>query len=228
MTKPSTIPLFPLPLVVFPGEPRFLHIFEPRYQALLQDTLDKQAEGQFYAFGIVFQNSEGLVTVGTAVEVEQVLKTYPEGPSDILIRGHQRFKIDQVHQVELYKTADISWVEDTQPDWNEELATEAYQLHRTLTHLVLGEFASDTAYSGKESLSFTIAQSSGLNPEAMHNLLEVRSENERLLMLIEYLKNLLPELQRTEALKAGVRENWNIQKFTQMDPPLPTDPDDFL
>jgi Lon protease-like protein len=209
MTKPSTIPLFPLPLVVFPGEPRFLHIFEPRYQALLQDTLDKQAEGQFYAFGIVFQNSEGLVTVGTAVEVEQVLKTYPEGPSDILIRGHQRFKIDQVHQVELYKTADISWVEDTQPDWNEELATEAYQLHRTLTHLVLGEFASDTAYSG-------------------NNLLEVRSENERLLMLIEYLKNLLPELQRTEALKAGVRENWNIQKFTQMDPPLPTDPDDFL
>ncbi|HYG78959.1 MAG TPA: LON peptidase substrate-binding domain-containing protein, partial [Pyrinomonadaceae bacterium] len=32
------LPLFPLPVVLFPGVPLPLHIFEPRYQRMLSDV----------------------------------------------------------------------------------------------------------------------------------------------------------------------------------------------
>src|SRR3989449_1162245 len=36
---PRELPIFPLPIVLFPGAPQPLHIFEPRYRQLLQDCL---------------------------------------------------------------------------------------------------------------------------------------------------------------------------------------------
>ena len=36
---PRDLPIFPLPLVLFPGAVQPLHIFEPRYRRLLADSL---------------------------------------------------------------------------------------------------------------------------------------------------------------------------------------------
>ena len=48
----QTIPLFPLPLVVFPGQALPFHIFEPRYREMLADVREAQGQGEVVPIGI--------------------------------------------------------------------------------------------------------------------------------------------------------------------------------
>ena len=61
------IGLFPLGLVVLPTEQVPLHIFEPRYQELIGESLE-----QGTSFGIVYADDAGLREVGTLASVSEV------------------------------------------------------------------------------------------------------------------------------------------------------------
>ena len=219
MTKPTTLPIFPLPLVVCPGEPKPLHIFEARYRALIKDITKKQDRQEFSEFGIIHAtDSTGLASVGTSVRIERIMKQYDEGQSDILVRGESRFNLQKLIQNgDSYDFGEVTWFDDHKNDWDEALASEAYQYHRTLTELVLGETPSDDTYSGKESLSFAIAQSSGLDVDVLLDLIRMRDENERLQLLNRYFQQIIPAIQKAEAIKAGIQENWTIQHFINED-----------
>jgi Lon protease-like protein len=91
----SLIPLFPLPLVLFPGAPLPLHIFEPRYRQMLSDCLAADSR-----FGIVFR-PEGLAEkelepgrVGCIAEVDDA-HTLPDGRSNIVVHGVRRFSLQR-------------------------------------------------------------------------------------------------------------------------------------
>jgi Lon protease-like protein len=90
------IPLFPLPLVLFPGAPLPLHVFEPRYRRLLADCV--AGDGRF---GIVFR-PEGVPErelppghVGCVARVESS-EALPDGRSNILVVGERRFAIERM------------------------------------------------------------------------------------------------------------------------------------
>ena len=91
----SLLPLFPLPLVLFPGAPLPLHIFEPRYRQMLSDCLAGDSR-----FGIVFR-PEGLAEteleagrVGCIAEVDDA-HTLPDGRSNIVVHGVRRFSLQR-------------------------------------------------------------------------------------------------------------------------------------
>src|SRR6266700_1866333 len=76
------LPLFPLELVLLPGVPVPLHIFEPRYKEMIKECLDQKT-----VFGIVRSKDdkdEGFATIGCTAELLNVLKTYPDGRMNIL------------------------------------------------------------------------------------------------------------------------------------------------
>jgi len=73
------LPLFPLDLVLLPGVPLPLHIFEPRYKEMIKECMDQKQ-----AFGIVRAKEEGFANIGCTAEVMNVLKTYPDGRMNIL------------------------------------------------------------------------------------------------------------------------------------------------
>ncbi|MEO8514019.1 MAG: LON peptidase substrate-binding domain-containing protein [Ignavibacteria bacterium] len=88
----ENIPLFPLGIVVLPGETRFLHIFEERYKNLFEDI--EKSDG---LFGIPFIRSGSIDGTGSYVKIEKVLSRYPSGELDIAVKG-----IDIFSTVEYY------------------------------------------------------------------------------------------------------------------------------
>ena len=89
----DSLPLFPLPLVLFPGTAIPLHIFEPRYRILLADCMETDKR-----FGIV-RLPDGVaeleIAPGTVGCVAEVLnnETLPDGRSEIIVRGIERFAL---------------------------------------------------------------------------------------------------------------------------------------
>ena len=90
------LPLFPLPLVLFPGVPLPLHIFEPRYQQLLADTLEGDRR-----FGIVFhpegRPEQALPTghVGCVARIHNT-EALDDGRSNIIVVGEERFALERL------------------------------------------------------------------------------------------------------------------------------------
>jgi Lon protease-like protein len=88
------LPLFPLHLVLFPGRPLPLHIFEPRYRAMLGDCMDGDRRFGVVAIRAGYGSGQdtNVFDVGTVAEIEAV-ERLPDGRSDIFTRGVQRFRL---------------------------------------------------------------------------------------------------------------------------------------
>ena len=112
------LPLFPLPVVLFPGVPLPLHIFEPRYRQMLQDIrLAKNLFGLSYFDPTTSENEvppKG--HVGCVAEVTET-QTFPDGRSNILTIGVIRYRIDSyVERGDPYLVAKVSYFEDDEED----------------------------------------------------------------------------------------------------------------
>jgi Lon protease-like protein len=88
------LPLFPLHLVLFPGRPLPLHIFEPRYRQMLRDCLNGDRRFGVLAIraGCATGPDAEVFEIGTVAEIESV-EQLPDGRSDIFTRGIQRFRL---------------------------------------------------------------------------------------------------------------------------------------
>lgn len=86
------LPLFPLNVVLFPGQTLPLHIFEPRYRAMIQRCIEKDAP-----FGVLLaqDDDEGPHTIGTAARITQV-ERLADGRMNILTVGTERFELRNV------------------------------------------------------------------------------------------------------------------------------------
>lgn len=107
---PDTLPLFPLPgVALFPELPLPLHIFEPRYRAMVKDALSGSR-----VIGIVQARpgQEGMpspiFSIGCAGRIEGVAEL-DDGRSNIVLRGISRFRIDEeLPQTGPYRTARVT------------------------------------------------------------------------------------------------------------------------
>jgi hypothetical protein len=105
------VPMFPLGLLPLPGELVPLHIFEPRYKQLLLD-----AENHDIAFGIFFSSDINLTKIGSLMKLETVIKRYPDGESDIIVKCQDVFSLDMLYRTfknKMYPGADVRlWKSD--------------------------------------------------------------------------------------------------------------------
>jgi uncharacterized protein len=113
MPDPVLIPMFPLTLLPLPGELVPLHIFEPRYRQLLTD-----AETTDISFGIFLNHECNVEKLGALMKLESVIKRYPGGESDIVLRCTDIFSMDRLYRTyktKLYPGGDIRrWKIDAQ------------------------------------------------------------------------------------------------------------------
>ena len=111
-----SLPLFPLPdVVLFPGSPLPLHIFEPRYREMIATILDGDK-----LFGVLLIDSRHQVaTIGSAAEVIEVEKL-PDGRMNILTVGIRRFKVIDTNFDKDYLQGDIQWLDDNASDSEDE------------------------------------------------------------------------------------------------------------
>lgn len=113
MEKFVRIPMFPLSIFPLPGEMVPLHIFEPRYRQLLKD-----AEERDISFGIYFNHTQNTQKLGSLVKLESVIKRYPGGESDIIVKCQDLFHMDTLFRTfreKLYPGGDVQfWQIDLQ------------------------------------------------------------------------------------------------------------------
>jgi Lon protease-like protein len=111
-TRQLTLPMFPLNMVLFPGETTKLYIFEDRYKQLVDDCLDNEA-----SFGIPFIEKGKVQKFGSEVKINRVLKTYENGGMDILIEGTGIFQLLEYSEVlkpKLYGAGLVEYLNVTQ------------------------------------------------------------------------------------------------------------------
>jgi len=203
-----TIPLFPLNLVVFPGEKLNLHIFEPRYRQLVRDCLE-----QNLTFGIPPFIENALGEIGTEVRLVAVEKAYNSGELDIRTKAVGVFRLRRFfRQAEgkLYAAGEIDPVEQDEtadPVLREIITGQVRQLYEALgLRKLLLELAPDYAI-------FDIAHHIGLSTEQEYKLLATTSEYERQEMAREHLETILPVVLETERLKERVKLNGHFKKL---------------
>lgn len=109
-TQQLTIPMFPLSMVLLPGETKTLHIFEERYKQLVNDCLLNDAH-----FGIPFINQKSMCNHGIEVKISNVIKNYENGEMDIAIEGIRAFKLIEFSQIlppKLYGAGVVQYEDD--------------------------------------------------------------------------------------------------------------------
>jgi len=186
---PSLIPLFPLDVVLFPGTPLPLHIFEPRYKDMVGECLAQQR-----TFGVVRALEQGLAEVGCTAEIVTVVKEYPDGRLDLVTEGRKRFELLAVNQERSFLQAEILMIDDEPGAPPQQDTARAIQLHSEL--LAIAGAAQDLSAVDPSSLSFHLAGSLPLDLDFKQKLLSLRSEPERLSLLIAYFETIIPNLQR--------------------------------
>src|SRR3954451_12681032 len=100
-------PLFPLGLVLLPGEVVPLHIFEERYKLLIGECLDRESE-----FGIVWLSDDGLKEIGCSARISKVLERFDDGPLNILTEGTPPFRLPPRIDDLPYPAGDIQPLDD--------------------------------------------------------------------------------------------------------------------
>jgi Lon protease-like protein len=194
----ALLPLFPLDVVLLPGTPLPLHIFEPRYKEMIGECLANNAP-----FGVVRALDEGVAEIGCTAEIVTVTKEYPDGRMDLVAEGRKRFEVLALNQDRSFLQAEILLVPDEPVVLSEDDKARAIQLH--LEILSLAGAVQDLSAADQNALSFYLAGSLPLDLDFKQKLLGMRSESERLQAVAAYLEGILPNLRRASRArqKAG-------------------------
>lgn len=197
------LPLFPLEVVLLPGTPLPLHIFEPRYKEMIGECIAKGAP-----FGVVRALEEGIAEVGCTAEIVTVTKEYPDGRMDLIAEGRKRFEVLELNQERSFLRAEILLIPDEPESAAEAERVRAVQLH--LEILSLAGAVQDLSAADQSMLSFYLAGSLPLDLDFKQKLLAMRSEKERIGAVAAYLENILPKLQRAARARQKAGGNGHV------------------
>ncbi|MGB8985066.1 MAG: LON peptidase substrate-binding domain-containing protein [Candidatus Sulfotelmatobacter sp.] len=199
----SLIPLFPLDVVLLPSTPLPLHIFEPRYKEMIAECLVQNR-----IFGAVRALEQGLAEVGCTAEIVTVVKEYPDGRLDLVAEGRNRFEIVAVNQDRTFLQGEVLMINDEPGAPPQEDAARAAQLHSEL--LAIAGAKQDLSAADPSLLSFYLAGSLPLDLDFKQKLLSLRSEADRLSILITYLETLIPNLHRAARAREKAGGNGHV------------------
>jgi Lon protease-like protein len=198
----ALLPLFPLEVVLLPGNRLPLHIFEERYKEMIGEAMRDGTE-----FGMVQSKENGVLNLGCTATVEAVLKQYPDGRLDIVIVGRRRFEILFLDQEKAYLRGGVTFFGDDkdQPAPSEEARLAALALFDILRRQ---EDDPQRPLPDKmdPQLSFAVAQHVPVL-SLRQTLLALRSEAERLQLLEQFLPSYIAGLKRTEHVKKVAPKN---------------------
>jgi Lon protease-like protein len=185
----ALLPLFPLDVVLLPGTPLPLHIFEPRYKEMIGECRANDAP-----FGVVRALEEGVAEIGCTAEIVSVTKEYSDGRLDLIAEGRKRFEVLELNRERSFLQAEVLLVPDELDVSVPEDRARAVQVH--LEILSLAGAVQDLSGTDESTLSFYLAGSLPLDLDFKQKLLAMRSESERIQAVTAYLESIVPNLRR--------------------------------
>ncbi|HXZ31532.1 MAG TPA: LON peptidase substrate-binding domain-containing protein [Terriglobales bacterium] len=185
------LPLFPLDLVLLPGTPLPLHIFEPRYKEMISECLAHND-----VFGIIRAKEGSVAEIGCTAEIVTVTKKYEDGRMDIVTQGRQRFELMHINRERSFLQGEVLYLRDEPGTASPEETGKAMKLHSEIMNLA-GAQPEDASEVDEQQLSFHLAGSLPLDLDFKQALLAMKSEPERLRAIISFFENILPSMRRT-------------------------------
>ncbi len=206
------IPIFPLGIVVYPGEQLNLHIFEPRYKQLINECAETKKP-----FGIPSVINDQVKDTGTLVKVLEVSKIYDDGKMDIKTEGVEVFTILEVIKQlpdKLYSGAIVNYPANSfygNRPLMETIISAVRELHKLLK--VTKEFQKPD----DELWSYDVAHHAGLSLEEEYELLQLLHELQRQEYLKRHLKKVMPVIAEMESLKKRIKLNGHFKDLKGFD-----------
>ncbi len=206
------IPIFPLAIVVYPGEDLNLHIFEPRYKQLIAECNAAKKP-----FGIPTVINNKISELGTLVELSEIVKTYDNGELDIRTRGIHVFRIlETIPEIpdKLYSGAIVNYP-DNDTRGNRDLMRKVVDAVREL-HKMLN-VSKSFSKSDDELGAYDIAHHAGLSIDEEYELLGLLKELHRQEYLRRHLQKVLPVVAQMESLKEKVKLNGHFRNLSSFE-----------
>ena len=206
------IPIFPLGIVVFPGEELNLHIFEPRYKQLITESFKNKKP-----FGIPTVIDDNLQDMGTQVQVIEISKIYEDGKMDIKTAGLKVFRILEVIKDvpgKLYSAAIVNYPENIQKG-SRILMIKIIEMTRELHKLLKVE--KDFKKADKDLWSYDVAHHAGLSVPEEYEILGLMHELQRQEYIKRHLAKVLSVMQEMEILKKKVKLNGHFKNLSGFD-----------
>ncbi len=217
----NEIPLFPLPVILFPGAPMPLHIFEPRYRKMLKDI---QIGNNLFGLSF-FDASESEETLpphghlGCIAEVRDA-QELPDGRSNILSVGVIRYRLeDYVDADEPYLVGRVSYFED-EPEDKTALEPQAEKVRELFVRIAqaIKKLSNDNdplpdfPPTDPEQLSFLVSSAMDIDLKMKYELLEMRSTSERLDRLYYYLSRAVVQYEERAHIQQIAKSNGHGNK----------------
>jgi ATP-dependent protease La (LON) substrate-binding domain len=191
------LPLFPLRMVLLPGAPVSLHIFEERYKEMIGQAIERKSE-----FGIVLAHEKGIVNTGCTAIVREVTHKYDDGRMDIEAVGRRRFEILFLNEEKAYLQGKVEFFEDDddQPPPQDLLARITADYER------LRGPGDEPDFGADPKLSFRVARMVE-DIDLQQNMLGLRSESARLKLLADFLPAYVSRLIEVGRMRELARGN---------------------
>ncbi len=206
------IPIFPLGIVVYPGEKLNLHIFEERYKQLVNQCYTEKKP-----FGIPAVLNDKVSEMGTLVTITEIVKVYEDGRMDIRTQGQNIFRILEIIKIvpdKLYSGAIVNYPANSETRnilLTKRVIASLRGLHKLLN------VTKDFKKPDEELLSYDIAHHAGLSLEEEYELLGLLHESQRLEYLKRHLKKILPIITGAENLKEKIQMNGHFKELSGFD-----------
>ena len=210
------LPLFPLPVVLFPGMPMPLHIFEDRYRQMLADV---RAGNNLFALCYFDSSSseKDMPSAGHVGCVAEVAETQalPDGRSNILVVGVIRYEAEAyVERGDSYLVVRPSYFEDDDED-ESALADKSREVAGLFMRVanairVINDERGnlpDISDTEAQKLSFLVTAAMEIEAETKQDLLELRSTSERLDRLRDLLARVVKGYEERARLHAIAKRN---------------------
>jgi Lon protease-like protein len=206
------IPIFPLGIVVYPGEDLNLHIFEPRYKQLIHDCRNGNKP-----FGIPSVLENKIQDYGSVVQVTEIFKVHDSGEMDIRTKGVKIFRILEIIKEvpdKLYSGAIVNYPENDEkgmPEMMRKMMVTIRDLHRLL------KVNKDFKKEDGELLGYDIAHHIGLSLGEEYELLGLLEERQRLEYIKRHLTKVIPLMAGMELLKEKIMGNGHFKNLGGFD-----------
>ncbi len=211
------IPIFPLGIVVYPGESLHLHIFEPRYKQLISECYQAKKP-----FGVPTVIDNKMRDYGSLVEITELSKVHDNGEMDIKTKGVKLFRVLEVIKEipdKLYSGAIVNYP-DTFEEGNPELMRKVMKSIRDL-HQLLKVSKDPIAIGFKqddaEVKCYDVAHHIGLSLEEEYELLGLTDERQRQEYLKRHLTKVIPMIAEMEQLKEKIKLNGHFKNLGGFD-----------
>jgi Lon protease-like protein len=198
------IGLFPLNLVLVPGEQAPLHIFEERYRELIGECLDFGNE-----FGLLLEDENGMREVGVSCAVVEVVDRFPDGRLNIVVEAQQRFQLVELTEGRTFRTGEIELVPDELDSPDEDEIEECLAAYARV--VTAAEADVDDLDLDADSIAYQIASRVDFGTEIKQGLLELRSERERVIRLAPMLNQAAEAVERDREIRHRASGNGRVE-----------------